>query len=342
MKVPEPRKLPSGSYFIQLRLGGESVPITASTAKACKRQAELIKAEYQNGKRQYGMSDRSHTLGSCMDAYIKRYSATLSPSTVRGYSTIRNTRFKKYISVPIKNIKNWQLVVDEELSLCSAKTVKNAWAFASKAMREIADFKIDVKLAKVPVKEIPFLQPEEIPLFLKEIHGKDAEVVALLALHSLRHSEASGLTWENIDLKNNSIHIHGALVLGPDKMYVKKETNKNLSSTRTVPIMIPRLYELLSSIEDKTGFVVTLSRSAIYRQITSACERAGVTVVTCHGLRHSFASLGASLGMTEDELMDLGGWSDIGTMKRIYTRVTQSAKHRAINKMTEYYNSHTT
>lgn len=342
MKVPEPRKLSSGTYFIQLRLGGESITVNAATAKSCKRQAELIKAEYLNGKRQHGMSDRSHTLGSCMDAYIKRYSATLSPSTVRGYVNIRNHRFKSWIDMPLDKIKDWQAVIDSELRVFSEKTVKNSWAFASKAMREIADFKIDVKLAKVPVKEIPFLQPEEIPLFLKEIHGKDAEIMALLALHSLRHSEAAGLTWDRVNLKAKTIYVHGARVYDADGKLVQKQTNKNASSTRTVPIMIPQLYDALIAESDKTGYVVKLSKSSIHRQITSACERAGVTVVSCHGLRHSFASLGASLGMTEDELMDLGGWSDIGTMKRIYTRVTQSAKHRAVNKMSEYYSTHST
>jgi hypothetical protein len=45
MKTPKPRKLPSGSWFIQLRLDGESVPITASTERECVRKAQLIKAE---------------------------------------------------------------------------------------------------------------------------------------------------------------------------------------------------------------------------------------------------------------------------------------------------------
>ena len=44
MKVPAPRKLPSGSWFIQLRLGGESIPVTAATAKDCNREAAAIKA----------------------------------------------------------------------------------------------------------------------------------------------------------------------------------------------------------------------------------------------------------------------------------------------------------
>ena len=51
MKVPEPRKLSSGNYFIQLRLNGQSIPITAETATECKNIAELTKAEYRAGKK---------------------------------------------------------------------------------------------------------------------------------------------------------------------------------------------------------------------------------------------------------------------------------------------------
>ena len=51
MKVPEPRKLKSGTWFIQMRLGGESVPVSAATRTECIRQAEKIKADYRNGKR---------------------------------------------------------------------------------------------------------------------------------------------------------------------------------------------------------------------------------------------------------------------------------------------------
>lgn len=51
MKLPEPRKLPSGNYFIQLRLGGESIPVTEPNRAACIREARAIKAEYLAGKR---------------------------------------------------------------------------------------------------------------------------------------------------------------------------------------------------------------------------------------------------------------------------------------------------
>jgi len=49
MKVPKSEKLPSGSYRIRLRLGGESISITKPTERKAIREAEKIKADYRNG-----------------------------------------------------------------------------------------------------------------------------------------------------------------------------------------------------------------------------------------------------------------------------------------------------
>lgn len=52
MNVPKARKLASGTWFIQLRLGGESIPVSGATEKAVTREAERIKAEYRAGARE--------------------------------------------------------------------------------------------------------------------------------------------------------------------------------------------------------------------------------------------------------------------------------------------------
>ena len=70
MKVPTPRKLKSGNYFIQLQLGGVSVPVTATTAKECTRQAELIKAEHRSGKRESTALGPALRLDSAISSYI--------------------------------------------------------------------------------------------------------------------------------------------------------------------------------------------------------------------------------------------------------------------------------
>lgn len=79
MKVPEPRKLSSGKWFIQLRLGGESISVSDYDKKECIKQAQLIKGEYLAGKRQREMEPEpeSPTLTSAIDGYINHRSNTL-------------------------------------------------------------------------------------------------------------------------------------------------------------------------------------------------------------------------------------------------------------------------
>ena len=58
------------------------------------------------------------------------------------------------------------------------------------------------------------------------------------------------LTWDDIDLQNKVIHVRGAYVKGPDG-YVDKQTNKNKTSTRPVPIMIPQLEQALKKVKKR-------------------------------------------------------------------------------------------
>lgn len=68
MKVPEPKKLPSGTWFIQMRLNGVSVPVSAPSKKECIQQAQLIKAEYLAGRRRIASNDI--TLREAITEYI--------------------------------------------------------------------------------------------------------------------------------------------------------------------------------------------------------------------------------------------------------------------------------
>ena len=67
MKVPKARKLPSGMWFIQLRLGGVSIPVTEKTEKKCRDAAALIKAEYAAGKRSIKNKSAEPTLRQLRD-----------------------------------------------------------------------------------------------------------------------------------------------------------------------------------------------------------------------------------------------------------------------------------
>ena len=58
-----------------------------------------------------------------------------------------------------------------------------------------------------------------------------------------------------------------------------------------------------------------------------------------HGLRHSFASLAAHLGIPENVAMRIGGWANDATMKRIYVHVLESDRERYGGEMAAFYNN---
>lgn len=329
MKIPEPKKLKDGSYRIQLRLNGRSECVYGSTATECRQNARLLKAEVASGRKALSLV-KDMTLSQVISGYLTAHERVLSPSTLVGYKNIEKNRFRSYKNLKLSEI-NWQAMISDELKDKSEKTVKNGWGLVHTALRYYKYRPPEVKLAAVPVKEIPFLQPDEIQKFCEAVKGRSYEIPALLELHGLRLSEVRGLSWDNIDIDRERIHIRGAVVRGTDGD-IRKETNKNRTSTRTVPIMIPQLLDALKAVQDKTGPVMTIAPQTLLRDINRSCRRAGVTISGNHGLRHSFASLCYHLRIPEKQVQEWGGWSDYTTMHKIYIRL--AAADESIYKQT--------
>ena len=335
MKIPTPTRLPSGNYNIRLRLDGQNISITRPTATECRTEAQLLKAKYKAGEQLPNKKAEILTLREAIKQYISNSEATLSPATIRGYTQILNNRFKPYMDKKISDVQ-WQRMIDKELLKSSEKTVKNAWGLARSALKFAGIEPPQVKLAKVPIKEIAFLQPEEIKPFCKALEGRSFEIPVLLELHGMRLSEVLGLDWSNIDLNKKLITVNGARVRSNDGMVYKK-TNKNQTSTRKVPIMIPQLLSALQAVEDKTGSVAKLNQTSMLKDVKRTCQQAKVTEVTNHGLRHSFASLCYHLDISERQLMAWGGWSDYATMHKIYIRLAASDESDAAKNIENFF-----
>lgn len=338
MKVPEPRKLKSGTWFIQMRLNGVSVPVSAPTKAECKRMAALIKAEHRAGKRQISESQDDVTLSQAIDKYIAAKQNALSPSTIRNYRIIQKKRFQRFMSKPIRSIKNWQEVYDSEVGRLKPKTLKNSFGFLKSVyLFETGKQMPKVEIVSVPKTERPFLDAEQIQKFIEAVRGDTCEIPALLALSSLRCSEILALRWENVDLNKKRILVSGALVRDEDGKMVTKATNKTDASHRYVPIFIPQLYDALKAVENKRGRVADISSHGLYSAINRACKRAGLPEVGIHGLRHSFASLAVHLQMPEEVAMAIGGWSDFTTMRKIYTHISQKDMQDRVKQMESFF-----
>ena len=337
MKIPKPRRLPSGSWFIQLRIGGESVPVTAATEKQCIKSAQLIKAEYLAGKRIAGKKTPK-TLRAALDAYISARENVLSPSTLRGYRIIQRTRFQAHMDKTLDSITDWQRVVNDEAKLCAAKTLRNAWMLVSSVVVQETGIKPDVTLPQVPKSDRRYLNPNQIDAFVQAVKGTSVEIPALLGLCSLRCSEILGLRWRNVDLEKGLVRVRGAAVRGENGELMYKDTNKNAASGRVVPVM-PQLVDALRGVfgYGPDDFVVNCSQQSIYTRVNTVCRKNGLPEIGVHGLRHSFASLAYHLGMPYKVAMEIGGWSDDSTMQKIYTHIAQEDVNQGADLLVNFY-----
>lgn len=324
MKLPEPRKLPSGSWNIRVQIDGKTISITKPTAKECTKEAMALKSGARQAKK-----SPSSSVEKAMDAYITARENVLSPSTIRGYRAIARTRFQSAMKRDISSTTpdQWQRIVNAEAKLCSAKTLKNAWGFLSSVIQDATGTKVTVRLPQVVPNDLPFLTAEQIPAFLEAIHGKGCEIAALLALSSLRRSEILALRWDDIDLVNNCIHVHGAAVQDEDGKLIQRKENKNTTSRRTIPFILPQLRQAVENADKSNPLVYPGNPNQIWQSVNRLCKKHNLPQIGVHGLRRSFASLAYHLGISEEVTMRTGGWSDITTMRKIYTKISQKDLH---------------
>lgn len=328
MKKPVARKLPSGAWMCRVRVDGQDICITREKPELAEAEALAIKTGIIDGEKK----PKRKTLTKAIDEYIEVRRNIISPSTIRGYKIIQDNRFQSMMSkdITIVTQEQWQRAVNAEAKRLSPKTLANSWRFLASVIAEATGKTITVQLPQIVPNERPWLTPEEIPTFVAAVKGTRVEIPALLALSSLRCSELLDLKWENIDLQKKVIHVTGSAVLDENGDLIHKRTNKNNTSRRTVPI-IPPLLAALQAAPRNGEYVVTYKSGALYNAINRVCDANGLPRVGIHGLRHSFASLAFHLNMPEKVAMQIGGWANDQTMRKIYTHLSQAevTKHAA-------------
>ena len=332
VSVPKPRQQKSGLWMAQVMVDGVRHTVKGKTEAEYYKKAAAVKSQLITPER----TKANKTLKVACEEFIESRSNVLSPSTITGYKNIQRNRFKPYMAKDLLKI-NWQEMVNSEAKKCNAKTLKNAWGFICSVLKANGIPKPDVRLPQLISKELPWLTPDQIPVFLNAIKGQPCELAALFALQGLRKSEFLALTPSCIE--DGFIKISGARVLNSDNELVYKDETKNVSSRRSVRVRIPRLKELLdASNVEPNDFYVQGNPNNLHQQINAVCKAAGLPEVGCHGLRRSFASLAYHLGLSERETMREGGWADYDVMHKKYIKLAEADKEDK-DPMSEFFES---
>ena len=321
ISIPEPKRLPSGMFRVQLRR--EGISITEDTPEKCREKARVARRKWQIDEAAglHAPPPEKLLLKDALDTYIASKSNLLSPATIRSYKSIRHHRFQGCMDWDLKDdTLNWQMAINHEVTEVLPQTVNNAWHLIATVFKFV---RLDPPRVTLP-KKLPsshaYLRYDQIPTFIDAVKGTDVELGALLALSSLRFSELAALQPTDISPDGKTVSIHAVRVLNSDNQMVRIERNKTDSSTREVKVAIPRLQELLKeAAKSDAEYIFDWTDKKMHDHIDKICRKAGLPEVGVHGLRHSFASLGYHLDWKKKSAMEVGGWSNSVILDSVYT-----------------------
>ena len=171
----------------------------------------------------------------------------------------------------------------------------------------------------------------------------------LMLLTGMRVGEVTGLTWDDVNLKEKYIDVNHQFVLGDDKSRTTYhiDVTKTENGTRRVP-MSDDLFELLKELKKDTYFdaykfkaevdgysgfvlhtrtglpVLTARLNEYAKQIVKIYNESHedkLPNITCHTCRHTFCSRLAELNISPHALQKIVGHGSYNTTARVYSSV---------------------
>lgn len=313
MKLPKPKKLPSGRWYIQLMAGGQRYNATFDTADDAIYWAAGIKTRLAENMR----SPLQLSVSEAMQRYIDLKTPVLSPSTIRGYTHIKENlgalETVQLNDLTQEQVQRWVGWLVREGK--SPKSVANAHGFLSAVLGEYRPaLKLRTRLPQKIRQEIQIPTEDEIRRLLEAAKGTRYELPICLAIFlGLRQSEILGLRWE--DVNGDTLTIRRAVVMGEDGP-VEKGT-KTTSGTRRVHL--PAHVAALLAEQPHTGdHLTSLSGKAVYSGFCRLCDKAGLPHYRFHDLRHFNASLMLAAGLPDKYAMKRMGHATNNMLKTVY------------------------
>jgi integrase len=200
---------------------------------------------------------------------------------------------------------------------------------------------------KIParVKRNRYLTLEEEKALFESLNGRREHLVPavrLALLTGMRRGEILSLRWEHVNLTGRVLTfvLKGETwEVRPGWLLIEKSKNgrpRRLPMSGQVRVMMARLH----GDEARGEFVFQNSRtglsiSDIKTGFTGACREAGISNLTFHDLRHTWATRAAECGVPESVRRDILGHSS-PTVTGDYTHSSPEAMEKAMELVADY------
>lgn len=196
-------------------------------------------------------------------------------------------------------------------------------------------------------KKKKFLQVDELKKLLSSLdlsNGINNDwLILIVAKTGIRFSEALALTPNDFDWDDNTLNI--------DKTWDYKgtkggfKTTKTKGSIRKIKIdwqIVGQFKPLIKELTQDEPIFVKKCQDDTYKRwfnstlnnvLSKKCKEAGVTEISCHGLRHTHASVLLAEGVSIHTISARLGHADVGVTQETYAHVLDELKKKDDQKM---------
>ena len=336
--MPTARKTKSGKWrcqafdYVEIVDGKKKYHHRSFTAPT-KWEAERMAHEFLHNKNR---PSSDLLLSEAMERYIDIKRNVLSPSTVRGYTTLSKKAYGTLSGMRIDKItaQDVQAWMNNLAITKSAKSCRNALGLLTAVLRAfLPGTDISIKTPQNVNRAYYTPSDDDIKRLMDEITSNDLRrAVMLAACGTLRRSEICGLM--DTDIDGDVITVHRAKVENANgKGWIVKEYPKNDSSNRKV--IYPQF--VIEEFKDVTGYLVKIQPASISREFAMARNRAGLPHFRFHDLRAYSVSIAHAIGIPDVYLMERGGWKSDATFKKIYRRAISDENREISAKLNAHF-----
>ena len=341
--------------------------ITGKTQKEVARKLKEITLQIDN---KTFVDPSQMSFEQWIEIWLTDYSQNLKRSSKRVYRSFIDKHIIPALGpVTLKNLhpavvqRFINSLADSAGSNLAPKTIKDIHGILHKALTQAALLGYiptnpadNCVLPKIVKQKITPLKDEDMPNFMAEISKSPFKTLYITVLFTgLRRGEICGLTWDNIDFKNNLIFVtHQLQKLPADDQY--HFVPPKSSSTRAVP-MPPSLSATLKSHRAsqaqcaiKAGpawdnplnlvFTTPLGRyvspNSLSRDFKRIAYKIGRPDLRFHDLRHTYATLAIRAGDNIKTVQDNLGHASAAFTLDVYGHVTTDMKAESAQRLEQF------
>ena len=320
----KPRKLKSGTWFVQAQVNGQRRSFSAPTRAEVIRKATEYKLTTTDAP--------SRPLGDVIDQYIEVKRNVLSPATITRYEQTRRIEFQRLMPVPVRELTADRIQAEVNIMAAdhSPKTVRNAYGLITAALALYAPevhFRITLPKKTRIIYHIP--TTEEIYDMISHASENLTTAIMLAAFCGLRRGEIAALRSD--DINGSMIHVKRTAVYDENRKQIDKAP-KTFTSDRFVPA--PDF--VIEQIKDKKGRVCPIALNSITRRFQELRDKLGYKC-RFHDLRHYYASSLHAIGVQDQYIMKFGGWKSDAVLKSVYRGTLDDFERDSADTITAYF-----